>query len=245
MRRAVLSVCILFWLTAYAAAQIGIPFPGPGLVSGGGPPSATVFYNTGGSATNDAPGGATVTFTGIAIGTASADRYVACSEYGRSTGTVTASGMTIGGISATRLIQATNAATGTDLVDWWIANVTSGATANVVVTYNTTPAASYVGCLEIHNLLNAGASSATASATTNGGSMVLSTVPAGGIVIAASGDHTAGTTTWTNVTKNWDNTPSRDQSGASAAFSSAQVNLSVSGTISSVASPVFVAVSLR
>jgi hypothetical protein len=165
--------------------------------------------------------------------------------YAKSGGTVTTSSVTIGAVSASKLVGLTNSATGTDLSEIWIGNVTSNTSATVVVVFNTSPLAAYIGCWEIHHLINAGVATNTSSATTNGGTMTLTSVPAGGIVIAASGDHTGGTTTWANVTKNWDNTPSRDQSGASAAFSSAQVNLAVSGTLSSAASPAFVAVSLR
>lgn len=85
------------------------------------------------------------TFSSVAIGTATDTRYVLVGVTGRAPGARTLNSVTIAGITATILGNTHNTGGGTDTISAFaIAKVTSGTTANIVVTFSSTMAA--FGC---------------------------------------------------------------------------------------------------
>tara|TARA_R110000787_G_C13443394_1_gene446742 strand:- start:14810 stop:15523 length:714 start_codon:yes stop_codon:yes gene_type:complete len=79
-----------------------------------------------------------VTHTGISIGVAATHRYVVCCETNLSQPTLGLAvvSATIGGVSAT-ILATHDAANGSNaLVTWYMAKVPTGATANIVITFN-------------------------------------------------------------------------------------------------------------
>lgn len=151
----------------------------------------------------------TYTFSSLTFGTAAADRYiVACFTTRGGGSNADIDSVTIGGVTATEVINATALqATVWNGTAIFIAAVPSGTSGDVVVTYNVSTLR--CGC-SLYRLTGLGSATAhdTASDTTFSGGELTDTidVPAGGIVIAASGQD-SGTTpgyTWTGVTEEYD-----------------------------------------
>lgn len=92
-------------------------------VTGDRPPAEVVTTDN----VHDASNLVTYTFSGVSIGTAAASRRVVVATHGLSTASLGT--VTVGGVSATRFYHETT--TGIGL---WIADVTTGTTATVVVT---------------------------------------------------------------------------------------------------------------
>lgn len=158
-------------------------------------------------------------FTSFPFGTASADRYIVVGFWTRGAG-ITA--VSIGGVSATQIKVQAN--TGESSI--WIANVPTGTSGTVALTGGATQ--TFIGGWELHKLTGAGVATATASATTSGGAMSLTSVSAGGVAIGVTGCNAAdGTYTWTAILKDYDTESTRSGSGAHNAYASVQTNLSV------------------
>lgn len=170
------------------------------------------------------------TFSTQSFGTASAERLIAV---GVGANTSNISSMTIGGIAATEIVTVANANEGAEI---WIAAVPTGATGDVVITFATSVLRD-VG-ISVWALYNA---SPTA---TNSGSDSDSDPATFDLDIAASGvaiaylfhrANSATTYTWTNLTEDVDELVETDiyfQSAASAAFATAQTNLTITGDAS-------------
>ncbi len=147
----------------------------------------------------------TYTFASCDIGTASADRrvIVGAHMYGSTSRSLTSA--TIAGISATELTTDTASTANTVLL---IANVTTGTTGDIVLTWSGSCAGSAVSVWYATGL-----TSDTPIATARGGTISpvssgsLSTVDGGFVVAAATcryADGTLRTHTWTNVTEQFD-----------------------------------------
>lgn len=136
----------------------------------------------------------TYTFTGVTIGTASSDRrvHVICFA---SNGGVTLSSATIGGVSATINTQAATGGSGQMAII--TANVTSGTTATVALTWSGSQTRCGISAYYSTGLTS-DASLANASATTNGATMTLAGSVNGGFGIAGAWSNGgSSTTTWT------------------------------------------------
>ena len=154
------------------------------------------------------------TFSSVSIGTASADRKVVVSAATSGSGhdTTGVTGLTIGGTSATKAISVYSGSgpgrVHTEL--WYLNSVSSGTTADIVVTWNSSRYGMNIGTWAV----TGGASGVNDTATTSSASGTLSTTidcSAGGVVIGARtcdvslNDHNQ--QTWTGL----------DNDGASAA----------------------------
>jgi hypothetical protein len=185
------------------------------------------------------------TFSSVDIGAADADRCVVVAVYARKGGGATSiSSVTIGGVTATSII--TQGRTDTDLgapatniVGFFCADVTSGTSADVVVTYADTMARAacdiwrFVGYdfTSIHDSSGSTADDPTYDID----------IPADGVALGAvcAADLLSGAPNWdwTNLTEDSDRTVETffSASAASQEYASAQTNLTVTAAESNAA----------
>ena len=140
----------------------------------------------------------TFTFSSQAIGTAQANRYVIVGV-GGSNSTRTVSTVTIGGISATQLVQQQSGIITSAL---FIANVPTGTTASIVVTWSGSQDRAGIGVWSATGLSSTSANS-TGSTTTNNGTITLTTLSGGFAVGFTTQDNFGSTFTWTNLTSSF------------------------------------------
>lgn len=153
----------------------------------------------------------TYTFTSCALGSAAGDRRIIVGIGARkSTATLSISSVTVGGVSASAVVTAVDSASD-NIAALWIADVPSGTTGDVVVTFNE---AGVQRCgIGVWRMV--GASSGTASDTDSNTGVsttptIISktlTIPTGGSAVGYS--FTTGsalTATWTNLTESFDAT---------------------------------------
>ena len=197
------------------------------IISPGVAPDATVVFT---DSSVDGTDGTVFTFTTQSIGTAASNRKIvvsvsmAAAGAGRSVST-----LTVGGISATLLVADTSSG-GTEQTELWQADVPTGTTATIVVTWTGgSVARTGIGVWAVYNA----ASSASDTGNRDSGAaqdMTLNiTIPAGGVAISAAGSGTSATYTWTNLTEDFDETieSSTTQSGASDAFATLQTEITI------------------
>lgn len=203
---------------------------------------ATVTYTDSSASNTDLT---TYTFSSLSIGEASTSRHVIVAVLAsNSAATVsTVSTLTVGGVSASLAKRAT-ATNG--IAEIWIAAVPTGATGNVVVTFNAGNNRASVGVWAAYNLLSA---TATDSDESNADPGVISIdVQAGGILVAGVYSSTGTVSyTWTNITERFDIVveTSRRASGASLDFAAAQTGLSITADASAATSQTMVAAAFR
>jgi len=159
------------------------------------------------------------------------------------TGAPSVSSVTINGVSAS---QQVTAASSFNRASFWTANVptgTTGVTITAVLGSAALRAAISVYATQNQQSLTA---TASASSTTNGGTMTLSSILAGGVAVAMSCDNSATSSTWSNLTKDTDTQYGvTTLSSASEAFAGAQTSYGVSDTEAAATGPVFAAASFR
>ena len=200
---------------------------------------ATVTYTDSSASDTDLT---TYTFSSLSIGEASTSRHVIVAVLA-SNAAATVSTLTVGGVSASLAKRAT-ATNG--IAEIWIVAVPTGATGNVVVTFNAGSNRASVGVWAAYNLLSA---TATDSDESNADPGVISIdVQAGGILVA--GVYSASGTvsyTWTNITERFDIVveTTRRASGASLDFAAAQTGLSITADASAATSQTMVAAAFR
>ena len=163
----------------------------------------------------------TYTYSSVALGTASSTRaiYVFATAQGPASSNFDVNSMTVGGVSATRVADVTNSAEAQYVSELWRADVPSGTTGDIVVTWNS--AMSQCGIIAWavtgdHSLFDIQTTSdSTASFT-------LTSVPNGSVILAGRGGTGSRTHTWSSdVTENVDEVIADGvvQSGASSAKS--------------------------
>ena len=158
------------------------------------------------------------TFSSVSIGTASATRKVVIGVVGNAATSAQPTGVTIGGSAATK-------AAGTQASDYsgasmWYRTVTSGTTADVVVTYSASQLRAAIGSWSVFDA----ATSPTATSVATGGSGVSISCPGNGAIIGIYGNLDLSACTWTNLTERYDSAGmggGHNQSGASDVFASA------------------------
>lgn len=203
-------------------------FPFPVFIQGAAP-DATVSYIS----SANAGSGSSQTFTAQSIGTADADRYVIVGVMQNgstrpSTPTVTIAGTTATSVAYARNDYGGSASTSAGLQ---ILKVTSGTTADIVVTWNTSCDVTAIGVWRAIGLSGTTAN-ATSSSTASPSSLDLN-VTAGGIIVALQANGQYSTATWTGPTEDFD-TNFRTYyaySGASAAYATASTPATVSCTL--------------
>ncbi len=182
------------------------------------------------------------TFTGVAIGAAASDRYVAVAINGESGGASrSVSGVTIGGVTAASWI---NNDAAERYVSIWYANVPTGTTATIVVTASGAGwTACEIGVYRITGLTTTTANATLIDTSTPGTGGIA--VDAGGAIIAISKSSNSPTTcTWTNLTEDYDGLGENfSVSGASLNPSTAQT-VTITATWASENTPVLAAVAL-
>lgn len=165
----------------------------------------------------------TYTFSAHSLGTAAGDRKIVVAAMGTGGSPGGVSSLTVAGVSAASVIEATN---GAQTVSMWIADVPTGATGDIVVTF----AAGKNRCgIAVYALYGAGSSTAfdTGSATADPYSDTLN-VPANGVAIAAAADTNNTTATWTGLTEDSDTAIESTYHGcASAEFTASQSAMTV------------------
>lgn len=138
----------------------------------------------------------TYTFTGVSIGTAATNRMVYVSVIFVAGGARSLVSATIGGISAS-IIDPTGQGNGTKII---YANVPTGTTATIVVTFDTVCDRCVIGSYSLFNLKSKEPVTSAFSTTWTSGAISASVaVPDGGIIIAGVNNNTnSNTITWTS-----------------------------------------------
>ena len=192
---------------------------------------ATISYQT------SKVSGSTTTsysFASTAFGAAQADRLIVVTVSGLiapSSGTGHITGVTVGGITATEVIQDVTFGGGNSVhCGIYVASVPTGTTGTVVVTTKASGSISRagIGVFAVYGA-NATATDSDSDTGTSTKTCVVN-VPAGGVVIGVTCNYTSSrTTTWGNLTERYDQNINSGtyQSGADAAFETAQTSLSI------------------
>lgn len=172
----------------------------------------------------------THTFSGENLGTASADRYIIVNVSGRSgVAGRTISSVTIGGVTATESVQAGDA-NNKSVAGIYIANVPTGATGDIVVTFS----GSKVCGIGVYHATNLASTTPTDTGSDTSGTSPLSdtlNINAGGFAIACSLEFDP-SMTWTNLDEDYDEVATGSNpyhSGASKTFDTEQTALSITG----------------
>jgi hypothetical protein len=192
---------------------------------------------------SDASDTTTYTFSSQSLGAAAANRKIVVGivNYDDSPGTA-ASGVTVGGVTADR-VQAMIGTGATMSTEIWQADVPTGTTGDVVVTWSAAVKSCGIG---VWRVIGADSRPYGSKTTTADPGVVSMDIPAGGIGIgmSATGSGLAVTWTWTNLTEDFEDSitsGARSQwSGASAAFASAQSGLDITADASATADNTFV-----
>lgn len=213
------AVLLLYAGVRIASGTVSLPWPGPGLVPG--VCSASRTFITHAEVASSVAGVAT--FTGVNIGTASADRYVivtisAAKASGAWTGTIDT--LLIGAAGATKAIAVTSSSSTSAI---YALNVTTGTTATIAATLPSsgdTDGAS-IGVYQA-NCLTSGTATGTGSGTGTGSAAGSLTIPASGFGIGSAGHtSTAGAISWTNLTLDYTVNPGTEGSVSSASSTAA------------------------
>ncbi len=169
---------------------------------------------------NAVASGGSSTFTGVAIGTASATRAVLVATYNS-----VATGVTVGGISATLVVASSGA--GTFALRLWLASVPTGTTATIVVTNSSGPIGELIQVMAAYDLVStAPYATAFLAGTANHTSDPCNVgTPDNGIAVGFATATTAGVTsaTWSGLTLS----DSFLETGRGTVFTSALANATV------------------
>lgn len=177
----------------------------------------------------------TITFTAEPIGTAAADRFVvvAVNIQDNSAGTTAITTMTIGGNNAA-LLHSFKCATHRTMTAFYGLLVTSGTTADIVVTANDAWDGVAIGVWRCNSLQSETPTDTGGNDTASAAITDTINVSAGGVALAAGGVSNGNTTyTWSAPTERFDvvtDSATDSWSGASLAYASAQSPLTVTLT---------------
>jgi hypothetical protein len=165
------------------------------------------------TAVDDAASSTTTTFTSQAIGTASATRIVVVGVGSYiPAGSASISSVTVGGTGLTRV----GGVGDPDFpVDIWAGNITTGTTANIVVTSSANQANTGIGVAAIDNVNATSTDLCGLVARSSQGSPYTTTtpltVPTGGVGVVVSHLFTTGAATFANLTEDLDTVGSTSQ----------------------------------
>lgn len=160
----------------------------------------------------DSSNATTYTFSSQSLGDAASDRVIVVQAAGSSTGTGGVASLTIGGVSAT-LIDEQATSNPADTTSMWYAEVPTGTTGDVVVTFNALNARCGIGLWRLTGVtVTPYDTGKDTDPATSGANPVASTtidVETGGIIIASAYSSNSGTTTpptyaWTGITENYE-----------------------------------------
>lgn len=175
------------------------------------------------------------TFSAEDLGAAASDRNIIVTIMSRSTtGGITISSVTIGGVSATITGQ-TNAGAGPSNVGGIvIAEVPTGTSGDIVVTFSASMLRCGIGVYRATGLTSINASDSDSTNALAAPSVSLD-VPANGFVIGGAATATSTTTTWTELTETFDGVieSALTHTGALKEYASAQTGLTMTATFGS------------
>ena len=180
-------------------------------------------------AANSDANAAEYTFSAQNLGTAAADRQIIVVTTARKVGAVTTVSMTIGGVSATQ-VQLISAGANANHVAIFIANVPTGATGDIVVTWGATMVRSAIMAYGGYDFVSAtptDGGTSTAAAPTFAIDVV-----AGGFAIGGATTEADTSTTWTGITEDADASVEAGLTYTSASddFATTQTNLALTAT---------------
>lgn len=166
------------------------------------------------------------TFSSVSLGTADSTRKIVVAASALQ-GAGTISTLTVAGITAT-IVKVQSQDTGR--MELWQADVPTGTTGDIVVTWNAGTLQCAIG---VHSVLNAASGAHETDGDNSDPWNDSITVPAGGVLIgAAVHGSTLSTFSWTNLTERYDETLENQvsHSGASDAFAELQTQRSITMT---------------
>jgi len=196
------------------------------------PNVATITFTANGE--SDAASTAVRTFSSTAIGTAADNRVIIVSvgTTGGGGGTDDCTSVTVGGTGLSKLISVLH--TDHTIAQIWAGSITSGASADIVVTWARAANRTGIGVWAAYNI---GTMEDSGSASISSSASAMSTdldISAGGVAIGYTFTNggTGKSFTWSNLTENFDENidATGNHSAASAAFAAAQSGLTVSST---------------
>ncbi len=203
-----------------------------GFGAGGAAPDAAISYT---DSSIDPANSSSYTFSSAGIGTASSDRYIAVALAGRQpSGTPGLSSLTVGGQSCSEAIIDTNASTQWSAI--WITDspVTSGTTADIVATCNSSNDRLSFGVWALTSLRDSGTAKGTDTDASSTAITLEPTTESGAVAIAVTYLPSSGGVVWTGVTERYeDYEGTRGGSGGEAGPTGATITItggSVSGT---------------
>lgn len=173
----------------------------------------------------------TFTFSSADLSIAGADRkiVVGISANGTTGSARSVSSMTINGVSASLVVAHQNTTESQYVSEMWAADVPTGATGDIVITWN----AAMLRCgIGVYAIYGAGSSAYdTGSSSANPMTDTLN-IPAKGVAIGEASEANWATFGWTNLTEDFDVIieSSASHTGASAAFATLQSALSITCT---------------
>ncbi|MCP5405407.1 MAG: hypothetical protein H6922_04185 [Pseudomonadaceae bacterium] len=211
------------WSTGSYAFLNALP---PGVAAGACAPPTLAFTDADKNGNNSA----FYSYNNMNIGTASSDRHVVVIfQMQSNTAGAVASAMTIGGITATKLVSSINVETETS---FWIANVPTGTTANIVTSLSATAVRSGLHVYTLKDLQSA-TPYATSTSTAALPQDLSVSVPAGSAVIAGTYADSCPGFTWTGLTEDNDQAMETSRRGGAASgtyTASGSQSISVNGT---------------
>lgn len=154
----------------------------------------------------------TYTFSNQSLGVAASDRKIIVGVAGDG-GTAAVISVTVAGVSATNVVAAFNSTGHSEI---WIADVPTGATGDVVVTFGSGGKAR-CGIGVYRAIGSQSAANATASSTADPMSASLS-IPSNGIAVGAGQNSNGGSFSWTNLTERYDQTVEGDAAHTGASI---------------------------
>ena len=145
------------------------------------------------------------TFSSQSLGAADSDRYIIVGAIARKAGAATSvSSVTIGGVTSTELLDISNSDSNSNNAGLFIANVPTGTTGDVVVTYGATMVRCAIGMWRILGIED-GTPYDSDSSTASDPSVSLD-IPADGATVGMAISNSATTATWTGITEDFDGT---------------------------------------
>lgn len=168
----------------------------------------------------------TYTFSSESLGAADANRYIIVGVVARKGGTTGCSitSVTIGGVSATEILDQANTDSNCDVAGLYIANVPTGTTGDVVVTFGETMVRSAIGLWRAVNIDSPTPTDFSASTASDPTYNI--DVSAGGFAVGMCISNSNSSATWSGVTENFDGTVESfiTYTGGSSSFESEQVD---------------------
>ena len=171
-----------------------LPFSRLGSLGGGGG-QATVALTDNSVDLGDTT---TYTFSSQSLGAAASNRRIIIAVAGDGTTTAIVSTLTVAGISAVKIAATQNVDT---QVEIWIAEVPTGATGDVVVTFAGAKARCGIGVYRALDCLLTAEATAGSTADPMSASLF---IPSLGIAIGVALDNSTSTHTWTNLTERYE-----------------------------------------